>query len=162
MDIINGIGTVFIVAISLLLAPFAWLVAHPLLLAILVGAGIAIVLINRKAVREKEAADKAAYEAAVQADPFIAIPRKEVERWNGIRDCCETEEEWQRKRRSIIEQIHRHVKHLEDEQESWRCSERMYRSYEPRIAAALMEAPWWEDGGIFDKPLSWGKYKYED
>ena len=162
MDIINGIGTVFIVIISLLLAPFVWLFSHPLLLILLACAIGAIVYINRRRKEEEREEEERSYREAVQADPFIAIPRKEVERWNGIRSFCKTEEEWQSKRRSIIEQKHERIEHLEGERVRWRNDKRMSASFASRTEEVRKQLPWWEDGGIFDKPLSWGEYKYED
>lgn len=163
MDIINGIGTVFIVIICIILAPIVWLFSHPIALVLLlaiVGGIVAWLWHKDETEREQE---KAEYEAAIAADPFVAIPREEVERWNGIRSYKTSEEEWEAARKSIVGQIHQRIANLTVKRDEWaKVDDGMRDYYQRKIDETAKELPWWEDGGIFDKPLSWGEYKYVD
>lgn len=162
MDVINGIGTVLIIALCIVLAPLFWLAGHPLALFLLLGLCVLALFLIRSTTKSREYAARSAYERAIAKDPFKSATDDDIRFWNTVRSNMADETEWVNTRRSIANDYMKGIEYDERKRDSWKGNRRMCDSYQRDADEGRRKLAMWQDGGLFDKPLSWGEYKYED
>ena len=159
MDVINGIGAVLIIFVCALMAPINYLIGNPVVLigTLFAALVVGVLLASRKSDERKRVEDERI--AEVKADPFKAATAKEIDFWNGVRECCMSEGDWQEKRKGIVGQIEHSIEYNERKRDEWRTCKQMCEGYQRKVDECKRELPLWQDGGVFDKPLSWGSYE---
>lgn len=154
MDIINGIGAVIIFIVYIILAPIFWLVKNPIALVCALGAVASIIAFFSIRSHARNAAEEKRRAEEIAADPFKEADEEWLRFWESLREGEDDEEHWQWRRRNIAQQLESSIRYYEGERDFWSWDYNMRRHYEGKIAALRTELPLWQDGGLFDKPLT--------